>query len=219
MSNVKSARYCSMAPIYNSVTSLISMGGNRRSQDYFLQYISDEMNILNVGCGSIGFSESIANINKNLTCIDISPKMIEEAKNNFSNKKLLADVNFTCNDILNYDGHKFDIIFANFFLNTFDEGDYKTVLLHLMTMVKDGGLLCIADEVPGEKLTTKIEQILLRPIITRLHNLMAKHPLHPIYNYTPIILDNGFSLIDNKRDKTDYISSFVYKKDKVKSCE
>ncbi|MGF1758698.1 class I SAM-dependent methyltransferase [Photobacterium sagamiensis] len=213
MLKVKSAQYCGMAGIYSTVTKVISMGGNSRSQEYFLKLISPEIKILNTGCGSICFSEKIASKNNNVTSVDISPRMIEEAKKNFSNRELLNNITFVCEDILKYEpNEKFDIVFVNFFLNTFNENDYKIVLLHLLSMVKEGGLLCIADEVTGTKLSTKIEQIIFRPIITRLHGILAKHPLHPIYDYTPFITENGFSLIDKKRDKTDYICSFVYQK-------
>ncbi len=91
-------------------------------------------------------------------------------------------------------------------------GDCQIVLRHLMSLVKQNGLLCIADEVRGEKSHAKLEQAIFRPFLTYLHAVLAKHPLHPIYDYDQIICQEGFTQIDCHRDKTDYICSWVYRK-------
>lgn len=213
MSEIQSTNYCRMANIYNPITKLISMNGNQRSQQYFLKYVKENVSALNIGCGSVSFGIDLGSKCKNVTAIDISPKMVAIAKKNAIEKNLQKNINFICSDILQYEPEtKYDIVFANFFLNTFKQKDVSKVLKHILSMVKPGGLFCIADEVNANKVISRIELLLFRPMLTLFHSILANHPFHPIYDHKPIILENGFDLIDEKRDKTDYICSYVYKK-------
>lgn len=213
MKSVKSAKYGRMASIYNLITEVISMGGNARSQNYFIKFINPEMKILNVGCGSVGFSSELSLQCKHVYSVDISSEMISIAKNIVKNTGDLTNISFICADITQYNpGNSYDIVFANFFLNTFNVNDYPVVLNHIMSLVKKGGLFCIADEITGEKISTRIGQTTVRPLISFFHAVLANHPLHSIYDYSNIILNNGFSLVEKHRDETDFICSWIFKK-------
>lgn len=202
-----------MAAIYNVITKIISMGGNKRSQMYFLKYVSREMNILNVGCGSVSFGIHLAAKCNNVTAIDISSEMLSIAKKHAIKINIDKNIRFICQDINTYNpGPQYDIVFANFFLNTFRPDDVFDVLKHVLSMVKPNGLLCIADETEAKKISSKLELKLFRPIFAFLHHVLADHPFHPIYNYTPLIEKEGFVKIDENIDKSDYICSFVFKK-------
>lgn len=216
MTIIKSTRYGRMAPIYNTITRLISMGGNQRSQSFFLKYVSQEMNILNVGCGSVSFGYELAQKCGNVHAVDISPEMIALAKRNAVQLGVDKNMTFICKDINIFNpGPVYDIVFANFFLNTFSPIDVFIVLRHLLSMVRPNGLLCIADEVNGSKMYTRIELALFRPVFTLLHKILANHPFHPVYNYISTIEREGFVIVEEKRDSTDYICSFVFKKKKI----
>lgn len=202
-----------MATIYNALTKCISMNGNARSQNYFLKYIRKDFDILNVGCGSVGFSSALSNNCDHVTSVDISPEMIAIAEQEVTKNGTPENIRFICRDIMKWNpGIKYDIVFANYFLNTFEWEDCEIVMKHLLGMVKDNGILCIADEVKGQHLFTKAAQFVFRPLFAYLHHMLANHPLHPIYDYSPSILNEGFVLLDVQRDKSDYICSWTYVK-------
>lgn len=137
--------------------------------------------------------------------------MINIARKKVAKSGKQENVKFVCTDIMKYDpGLQYDILFANFVLNTFQWDDCKKVLRHLLRLVKDGGVLCIADEIKAEKTIPRLEQIIFRPFLTYVHHIWAFHPLHKIYDYRPIVEIDNFKLIEFKRDKTDYIGSWTY---------
>jgi ubiquinone/menaquinone biosynthesis C-methylase UbiE len=213
MKSVRSAHYGRMAAIYNAVTKFISANGNARSQNYFLKYVRNDQNILNIGCGSVGFSCELSKHCRHVTALDISKEMIAIAEKEVARNGNPANIRFVCEDIMQWKpGIAYDVVFANFFLNTFRWDDCRTVMSHIMGLVKDNGILCIADESKGEHVLTKAELIILRPLIAFFHHLIADHPLHPIYDYSPFITKHGFVLSDVHRDKSDYICSWTYRK-------
>lgn len=210
---VKSAEYGRMAWMYNLVTVVISGGGNRRSQNHFLPLVRQDMSILNVGCGSVGFSAELSLRCRDVSSVDISGEMLEIAAKDSARRGRPECIRFVRADINEFaPARRYDIVFANFFLNTFDEGDYPVVLRHVMSLVAPGGLLCIADEHAGRKLATRVELALFRPVLTWMHRLLAKHPMHPIYDYSPLVLAGGFELQDRHVDRSDYICSTVYRR-------
>ena len=207
---VISTDYSPMASFYNGITSVISQGGNSRSQQAFLKWVEPHHQVLNIGCGSVQFNTDLAQCSSHVTSIDISKKMIDQAQIRFS-KLQVPPVNFVCTDIMQYSApQQYDIVFSNFFLNTFHWSDCKVVIEKISSFVKDQGILCIADETTGSKTSTRFLQGCFRPPIIWLHHKWANHPQHKIYDYTPILKKFGFTLKESKRDKSDYILSSVY---------
>lgn len=202
-----------MAPFYNKITNLISEGGNIRSQRYFLKYVKKEYQVLNIGCGSVQFNIDIVSNCLNVTSIDIAPKMIEIACKKIYEQHLENNVKFICIDIMEFETlEKYDVVFANFFLNTFKWEYCEQVLKYLCNFLKEDGILCIADEYISENKVQRFLQKLFRPFICWIHNIWAGHPIHDVYDYYPLLSDMGYCLVDNKVDKSCIVSSSVYKK-------
>lgn len=213
MENVKSTNYGNLSYTYNAITKIISSGGNQRSQSYFLKLVNPHQRILNVGCGSVQFSTELSRKCKNVTCLDISDKMLTIAKRYVVRNGNIDNISIICSDIMEYSTkEQFDIVFANFFLNTFYWTDCQKALKKLTSLVKPKGLLCIADETEGKHRATRLAQLIVRPLVVWFHHIIADHPFHPIYDYTPTVISLGFSLIERERDKTDYICSTIYQK-------
>lgn len=213
MDEIKNTNYNKMAPYYNAITNVISEGGNIRSQRYFLQYVNKTDKVLNVGCGSVQFNSDIAKHCEDVVSIDIAEKMIEIAKENLIKENLDKNVTFICKDVMKYqDEKKYDVIFANFILNTFEWENVPKVLTHICSLLKDEGMLCIADEHIANRLWPRISQSLFRPGISFLHHVWAGHPMHKVYDYERILNDLGLERVHYKVDEADVVESSVYKK-------
>lgn len=209
----KNTNYNKMAPFYNVITNLISEGGNIRSQRYFLQYINENDKVLNIGCGSVQFNVDIAKKSKNVTSIDIASKMIDIAKKNVTKKNLDHRVKFICNDIMKHTvEEKYDVILVNFMLNTFEWEYAKEVLEYICGLLQEEGILCIADEHVATKPLHKLFQNLFRPSISWIHHIWAGHPIHNIYDYYPVMKTYGYNRVKYKIDKSNVISSSIFKK-------
>lgn len=212
MSEIKNTNYNKMAPYYNAITNIISEGGNIRSQRYFLQYVKKTDEVLNIGCGSVQFNSDIARHCNNVVSIDIAEKMIQIAKENLKKKNLDKKVIFVCKDIMKYKTEKkYDVIFANFILNTFEWKNVPEVLSHICSLLEDGGILCIADEHIASKFWPRISQSLFRPGVSFLHHVWAGHPMHKVYNYESVLNDLGLERVYYEIDKADVVESSVYR--------
>lgn len=209
----KNTNYNKMAPFYNKITNFISEGGNIRSQRYFLQYVKQDDHVLNIGCGSVQFNVDIATRCNWVQAIDIADRMIQIAKKRIKGNHLEKNIKFICRDIMKYETEeKYDVIFANFFLNTF-EWEYATeVLSYIITFLKEDGILCIADEHKATKTLPKLSQILFRTSISWMHHIWAGHPMHKVYNYYEVMQNLGYTRMHYKIDETDIIDSSIYKK-------
>ncbi|MEW6606413.1 MAG: class I SAM-dependent methyltransferase [bacterium] len=210
---VISCDYSFLAPVYKRITSVISMGGNARAQRQFLPWILPEHKVLNVGCGNVDVNIELVRKCNNVVAIDISPQMINCAQGKVEKLHLGHNVRFLCMDIMDFrESAEFDVIVANFFLNTFQWKDCKNVLHHLVRLLKKDGILCIADETMPQKIIPIVAITIFRPLVTYFHHIFVKHPLHPIYDLDPVLAEMGYHVIYKCRDKCDYILSTIYKK-------
>lgn len=208
---VTSANYDAIATSYNVITELISQGGNRRAQRYFLDHIDPASRVLTIGCGSVGFNLDLARHCDNVVFVDISTRMLEITRRNIARAAHRGAFEFVCTDVMRFQPPgKYDVVLANFFLNTFRWDDCRAVLGHIVHLVKPDGVLCIADEARGSKWTTRLEQAIFRPLVTGAHRIWVGHPPHPIYDYTPVLAHLGFRIRARSRDRCDYIESTVY---------
>lgn len=220
MKSHKGTDYNRMARYYEKVTNVVSEGGNLRSQRYFLSFMDHESAILNIGCGSIDFNLDLAQSCNNITAIDIAPKMIELAKHKLEEANLNKGTAFVCCDILTYhNDDPYDVILANFFLNTFEWDACCDVIRHIDSLLKTGGMLCIADEYVAIEKTAMRSQKIFRPIVSFLHHVWANHPLHHIYNYKPFITSLGYIVEAEKVDEKGFIVSTIYRKSGVYNNE
>lgn len=120
-----------------------------------------------------------------VTIIDISPRMIEQAERKIAAAGRSCRVEILCSDVLQHDRREYyDVIVANFFLNIFSEDDMIAVLRHLAKMLKPGGRLMIGDFSPPrggviERTTQSIYYLLSMSCFW----LLGGTTLHPIYDY------------------------------------
>lgn len=106
--------------------------------------------IAGVGCGQ----DAIAAAKRRalVTAVDTSKAMIKTAKENAAKKlhddpKAFANINFVVQDLLKMDPKhtSFDVVVANFFLNTFSGDIFQAIVTKLCSLVKPGGKLVLGD--------------------------------------------------------------------------
>ena len=95
-----------------------------------LDFLDKEKNILDVGCGTGGFTLEIAKKCKNVLGIDVSGKQIQHAKTRLS-KSNLTNIEFKhvhAANLSNEINLKFDIAIFTFMLHEIDQKDRLTIL-------------------------------------------------------------------------------------------
>ena len=103
-----------------------------------LDFLDKEKNVLDVGCGTGGFTLEIAKKSKNVLGIDISGKQILQAEDRLSNSNL-TNANFKhvhAANLANEIDLKFDIAVFTFMLHEIDQKDRLTILNEISKLAK-----------------------------------------------------------------------------------
>ncbi|HNR19484.1 MAG TPA: class I SAM-dependent methyltransferase [Bacteroidia bacterium] len=121
-----------------------SPGGKLRAErrtNYFVTEakISSSDNVLEIGCGTGLFSGKVYNkTNCKLTSIDISPELINEAKNKY------PEITFRLEDAMNtsFQSNTFDVVFGSSVLHHLD---FKKSLQEIFRVLKPEGRIVFAE--------------------------------------------------------------------------
>ena len=135
------------------------------------QYFSNDMHVMEVGCGSGMTAIYHAPHVKHIHATDISPVMIEIAKEN-AQKAAVSNMSFECSDVasLTVDDASQDAVLAMSILHLLKDPSAGMLVLH--SKLKPGGLfvsstICLGDEMN-----------FLKPIL----------PIMRLFNYAPSVV-------------------------------
>ncbi|MCX7695180.1 MAG: class I SAM-dependent methyltransferase [Caloramator sp.] len=145
--------------------------------------IKDNLNILDVGCGTGILESFLLKYNPNsITAVDISEKMIEIAKSKYDNCK----INFITQDIMEHQGMYDFIIVYSAYPHFYDK---DALIRHLSNMLTKGGKLVVAHSDSREKINKvhsrhqEVKDDRLPPAIDTA-NIFSK------YLYVNLVIDN-----------------------------
>ena len=141
---VRKRNYDRAAWFYDLSSRVYSTNQIRKSKNAQLEWIEPGQRVLYLGCGGGEDSRLAAKKGAQVTCIDISQRMVQLAENRFENEGLSAE--FICDDVRRHlrFGH-YDVVAANYFLNCFREAEMIRMLASTSKLLKPGGLYMIAD--------------------------------------------------------------------------
>src|SRR5699024_8885532 len=161
-------------------------GGSRQEIIPFMkQYVTEGSSVIDIGCGSGYGTYKLYEAGFNATGIDLSPNMIELAKEHFPQEEINY---FTCsmselvNEKERYDGA--------LVINVFEwTEDPQKELRNLHTILNDGGYLCISifgpTAGPRQRSYPRLrgEKVIFNTIMP--------------WEFEQLVTENGFALIDD----------------------
>lgn len=106
--------------------------------------------VLDVGAGTGLFSSLILDKypEANITLIDLSEKMMEEAKKRFVHS---PNIKYVVSDYTNYEfEHKFDFVISSLSIHHLTDAEKRNMYKRINNLLKDGGVFLNADQVLGE---------------------------------------------------------------------
>lgn len=159
--------------------------------------LSNAMTLLDVGCGPGSDFEYYKNFNAKVTAIDISPKMVQLAKNRADSIQLSAEIYNSSLESFETE-KKFDVIVLNFGVINVFKNIYES-LHKLERLLNSGGRLFIIS-MPPFHLYFIFEKIFRFQFKQLYHRLLLKKA----------ILDNGFEFYYYSRN--DFNENFKIKK-------
>lgn len=159
--------YNLIAPIYDSLASLIYGNKIEKASDFLISAIQEKDEILILGGGTGKILESIP-CDCHVVYIDFSMAMIKKAKK----RKFSCDVEFLNIDFRKYNSSaKFDSIMCPFFLDNFEAQELEEIFEHLKQFTKTKTKILVADFDTRE--LTKANNILLHLMLSFFYSLRA----------------------------------------------
>lgn len=184
---------------YDRTIALFTGGQNLATRHAQLEDLRPGDRALYIGVGSGEDAIEAARRGIQVTCLDLSAGMIEQARERFDEAGLSGE--FICADLLHYVPERpFDAVVCNFFLNIFSRTVMEQMLTRAVSLLRPAGRLLVADFAPTRG------NILLRAshkIFYRASNLIywaqGLCPLHPIYVYADYYSQLGVRLQRTRR--------------------
>jgi ubiquinone/menaquinone biosynthesis C-methylase UbiE len=182
--DMSARRYDLVSSIYERLTLLFTGGQNLTTRMSQLEDMQAGQRVLYVGVGPGEEALEAARRGIKVTCVDLSPSMIETVRNAFEKAGLPGE--FVCADIMEYQpAQLFDVVVANFFLNVFSRPVMEKIMARLVSLVRPGGDFVVADFAPPRgNILLRTRHRLYYYVVIISHRLMGLCAFHPIYVYS-----------------------------------
>lgn len=188
--------YRRIAWCYDLISSAYSLGAIDRAKRLHHQRIKPGDRVLYAGAGRgreiVGAIECGAVV----TCVEPCPAMATRLHNRLSKKSDGFTILPRPIQSLPHDP-AYDTVVAHFFLNLFDPATMPGILGHLCRFVRPGGHIVIADfkpALPGSGLLDRAARSLYYGPPHRVGAWMGICQRHPIYDYAPLLIEQGFTI-------------------------
>jgi len=188
-------RFDKVARFYEFLAALYSTGQIAASKAWQVHQLKAGQRVLYVGVGAGEDAVLAADRAVELTCVDLSKKMLARTERRLATAGHSATL--LCDDIRNLHRYgQYDVVVANYFLNCFTPGDLRGTLRHLVHLLAPAGRLMIADVAPiSENWLFRIIHRCHHAIAIRSFHALGLVPLHPIYDYEPLLREVGLGVV------------------------
>ncbi len=184
-SGEQSARsYESISSIYERLNLLFTGGQNLATRLSQIEDMHAGQRVLYVGVGPGEEALEAARRGIKVTCVDLSPSMIEIVRQRFEAAGVPGE--FVCADIMEFESEEaFDVVVSNFFLNIFSRPVMLQMLTRLVSLVRPGGDFVVADFAPPRgSFVLRARHRLYYTVANVSHWLVGLCALHRIYDYS-----------------------------------
>ena len=193
--------YRHVAKVYDLLASAYSLGAIDRAKTVHHHIIKPGSRMLYAGAGRGKEIVGACQLGAEVTCVEPCPAMALRLHDRLAKHgerfTIVPRPIQAVTPLAQY-----DMVVAHFFLNLFDQATLPSILEHLSQFVKPGGHLVIADFKPNRQKTNAWTR-LIRDTYYRPLNLAGRLlricALHPIYDYSPLLTEHGFS-IESRQD-------------------
>ncbi len=178
--------YDRAAWFYEISAAVFSAGKIRASKKYAVSRLNPGGRVLILGVGSGEDAVMAAERGAQVTCIDLSQKMLEQVSKKLAATGLSAEV--LCENAFHHQRLGFyDAVCAPYFLNIFLRKDMERMLLHAASLLKPGGAFLIADVAQAQgNIFERAFNIFYLKLAMVSFWMLGLVPLHRNYDYREV---------------------------------
>jgi ubiquinone/menaquinone biosynthesis C-methylase UbiE len=190
---MRELHYGRVAPFYDLLGTVWTGGRIRASKLSQIDEIQRGDKVLYVGCGTGEDALAAAKKGADVVVVELAPQMLERTRRRFNNANAAAE--FICGNAWDHvrpDGY--DAVVANFFLNIFEPDVMPRMVRHLGALVRPGGKMFIADFAPlSGGFFSRLGAQIHHGVPVLAFAVTTNQPIHPIYDYQPVLREVRFS--------------------------
>lgn len=184
--------YDRVALVYDLLAAVWSGGAIRRAASAATDGLEPGRAVLIAGVGGGRDAAAFARAGARLTLVDLSPRMLAIAAARVRSAGGAPGILET--DVRALAGRGvYDLVCAHYFLNVFGPAEMPRVLAHLVSHLRVGGLLSVADFAPpsGRRLARLVQQLhyVLPLLAFRMLGLCADHGIYDYARHLPPSLE------------------------------
>ncbi len=173
-------------------------------------FVRPGMQVLDIGCGTGLLIEYAAKKGAFAKGVDISAGMLEVAQKRIAGSGLQDKCSVYNAGAAEIDaifaGNSFDLIVSTLVFSEFYSEERSLVLFQVKKLLKPGGELVIAVEVPPNSLFKRIIHFFVRLPLTVITYIISQTGTKPFKNISEEVTDAGFSIIKEERS---FLDSFI----------
>jgi len=198
---------------YEWLINLLTFGRRIRIFKYIkFNYLQEDQLLLDAGCGNCRFIEIADTSWVNPIGVDISERMLQQAREKFVGRKFNPHLIQTSITNIPMRIETFDIVICTLVFSELDHHQVKRSLREFFNCLKKNGLLILVTESkPNSRLKHYVISLLRIPAFL-LAVIIAKVPRHPIHDIKAILRDHPGKLLEEKSYLGGHLSLFVIRK-------
>lgn len=191
-------KYRIIGPLYDFLAMIFSFGQIDRCKCGMHDRIRPGMKVLFAGVGQGIDAMEAAGLGAQVTVVDLSETMLAVFRKRIEGRYFIHSIRIVHADIFAFDEYdRYDMVFANFFLNVFPGDVVYRLEEHLSRLVRTGGHMVVGDfALPAGGPAARAIQNVYWYIADVLFYLMARNALHPVYDYQAHLRRLGLDIED-----------------------
>jgi ubiquinone/menaquinone biosynthesis C-methylase UbiE len=182
---------------YDRGISVLTFGRLKQLQAEIInRLIHDEMNVLEIGCGTGALTIAMAQSGARVIAIDIAPAMLVEAENRARHAGFEAEIDFRLMDASligeNFPPASFDLIVSSLAFSEMASQAQVYVLQKCRYLLASGGRLSILDETSPKNLLARLILSVMRLPLRLITWLLTRTTTKPLRDFEDKFAHAGF---------------------------
>ena len=191
---------------YDKGIGILSFGTLNKSYDRLTSQIKKGQFVLDIGCGTGALALRAASKGAIVKGIDINPQMLDIARKQSVEKNLSENIEF-CEmgvaELENIKSDSYDVIMSGLCFSELSEDELTYTLKQVKRILKQNGLLLVADEAAADNFILKIINFLIRIPLKAVTYLLTQTSTSAVKKLPEKVKNAGFHINNIVLNKTE----------------
>ncbi len=191
---------------YDKGIGILSFGTLNKSYDRLTSQIKKGQLVLDIGCGTGALTFRAASKGAIVKGIDTNPQMLDIARKRSNEKNLSENIEF-CEmgvaELENIKSDSYDVIMSGLCFSELSEDELTYTLKQVKRILKQNGLLLVADEAAADNFILKIINFLIRIPLKAVTYLLTQTSTSAVKKLPEKVKNAGFHINNIVLNKTE----------------